>query len=105
MTPRPGTSRWEKLTEFLETTMMNAKSERVRLRAAMRLADLVETWEKRDAAEAARRDRRERALEVQKSKDTTNVPQPTAAIEPAETMNADDQRIQGVFADILNRRR
>jgi hypothetical protein len=45
---RTGRRRWAELIRFLKTTMQNAKSERVRMAAALRLADILEAREKRE---------------------------------------------------------
>jgi len=50
-TKRVGRRRWAKLTRFLEETMTSGGSERTRMNAAMRLADVLLARETRELAE------------------------------------------------------
>lgn len=57
MTPTPNTQRWERLADFLVETMERSSNKRMRMAAAMRLADLLERRERQEAAEARRQER------------------------------------------------
>lgn len=58
MTPRPGTARYERLANFLEDVMRDPKaSRRIRLSAALRLDNLLQRAERREASEARRAER------------------------------------------------
>ncbi len=59
MTPKHGTTRYEKLADFLERVMEDTRaSRRVRLSAAQRLDDLLARQERREDAEARREERK-----------------------------------------------
>jgi len=105
MNPQHGTQRWEKLCDLLlATAESSTDSKRTRLTAAMRLADLLEVKAKADIAEAARQDRRERAAEAQRDAAiATAKVTPVAPPQAEEPGDANDRRIAGVFAEILNR--
>lgn len=102
MTPRPATDRWERLADFLTQTMESTTaSKRVRLSAAMRLADLLESRDKRNAADAqrAQRETREIALQPQRKKIVVKPDKPDAQ----DAVTDEDRRITGVFAELLKR--
>lgn len=50
-TSRKGRKRWSELVKFLTATMKTASSERVRMQAAMRLADILTLREQREQLE------------------------------------------------------
>ena len=72
---RVGRRRWAALVRFLKTTMETSKSERTRMTAALRLADVLALQEQRELAElkaAARRAEApgETARDVEQQQDT-----------------------------------
>jgi hypothetical protein len=89
-----GRRRWAELVKFLTTTMKTSRSERVRMTAALRLADVLTLREQREMAELRAQTRREAGLPPE----TVATPADSAeALLDAEAR----ERTRAVFDDLL----
>lgn len=94
--PRVGRRRWAKLVRFLEQTMESSGSERLRMTAALRLADVLTLREQRELAEiraAARVEAKAEGIE-------------TVVVEPdsgPDAEQATDESIASAFAFLDSR--
>lgn len=92
MNPKPGTERFEKLCDFLTQTMEDSKaSRRVRLSAAMRLADLLERQQTSEAAEA-RRIEREALLGAKREECALQQPVTTVPVAPVKDVRMEQMK-------------
>lgn len=101
MNPKSGTTRFEKLCDFLTQTMEDSNvSRRIRLSAAMRLADLLERQQTAQAAEA-RRQERAALLAAKREEHTLQQAVTTAPDAPVKDENL--KRMQDHLANISKR--
>ena len=95
-TYRTGRRRWASLVRFLTEQMQGSKSERVRMQAALRLADILTLREEREIDELKAAARAE-AVTV-----PVNDPEPAKAV---QTPEPPEDTSKEVFAAIMNKAR
>lgn len=78
--PRIGRKRWGPLIRYLTETMQNARSERMRMQAALRLSDVLTLREQREQLEL----RRELRMLTKVGEDPEETPEPVQVQESAE---------------------
>jgi hypothetical protein len=93
---RAGRRRWAELIRFLKTTMLTAKSEKVRMSAALRLASILELREQRELLEI------KAAIRASEKESTPAPAQPEPTNTPDEAQLAEDQKRAEVWSNILN---
>jgi hypothetical protein len=101
-TSRTGRRRWAELIRFLKTTMQTAKSEKVRMSAALRLASILELREQRELLELKAAIRASEKESVPASNTGTTAPESNEA---EHTPVLHPEKMQAVWNAVLSKGR